>query len=64
MRSPSNIDEFLQEMNSIRQKKGKASHLLFNDIEQDLNEKDTFLKDQSSKIDEMIRMYSTMLAKI
>ncbi len=38
--------------------------MLFSDIEQDLVEKERFLKDQSGKIDEMVKMYHTMLAKI
>ncbi len=45
MKSPENIDQFLSEMNQIRQRKGKAAHLLFQDIEQDLNEKGDFLQD-------------------
>jgi hypothetical protein len=51
-------------MNQIRQKKGKAAHLLFHDIESDLNEKGNFLNDQAGKIEEMIKMYNTMIAKI
>ena len=33
-------------------------------MEQDLNEKCAFLMDQAGKIEEMIKMYNTMIAKI
>jgi hypothetical protein len=33
MKTPENINKFLDEMDTIRQNRGKAAHLLFNDIE-------------------------------
>lgn len=45
MKTPENINKFLDEMDTIRQNRGKAAHLLFNDIESDLIEKEDFLQD-------------------
>jgi hypothetical protein len=43
MKSPEDIDSFLQQVNYIRAQRGKAASLLFTDIEHDLNDKVSFL---------------------
>ena len=43
MKSPVDVDSFLQQVNAIRAQKGKAASLLFADIEHDLNDKVSFL---------------------
>lgn len=43
MRSPPDIDVFLQQVDDYTKQKGKAVHLLFNEIENDIGEKNRFL---------------------
>ena len=46
MNSPHNMEEFLKQVDLIRILRGKATNLLFNDIENDINEKSSFLLKQ------------------
>lgn len=43
MKGPSNVAAFLDEVNTMRQKRGKAANLLFADIDADLVDKERFL---------------------
>jgi len=51
-------------MESLKQRWSKAHNQLFSQIDSELKEKENFLKDQSSKINEMVKMYDIMIAKI
>jgi hypothetical protein len=51
MKSPANVDQFLEQIKQIIEQRGKAVSLLFSDIEQDLNDKVRFLRRQSDGID-------------
>lgn len=64
MKSPNNIQTFLDEVDTIRQQRGKAINLLFQEIYMEINEKSKFLQEQSNKIEEMIRNYHTLVDKI
>ena len=46
MRAPENVDTFLHQLNHFRKAKGKAANILFNDIENDINDKQSFLLKQ------------------
>ncbi len=64
MRSPDNIDTFLQQVNLFRQQKGKAAHLLFNEIEHDIVDKHSFLMNQEDGLEKMVQMFKTLIGKI
>lgn len=51
-------------MKQYTEERGKASHLLFNDIENDLKDKVKFLKEQQEGLGRMVQMYKGMIAKI
>lgn len=44
MKSPAGVSEFVQQVDNFIKERGKAAHLLFTDIENDLIEKDRFLE--------------------
>ena len=64
MKSPPGIDVFLQQVDDYTKHKGKAVHLLFNDIESDIQEKFTFLTNQSRLIESMVESYKNLIAQI
>ncbi|CDW71883.1 v-type atpase 116kda subunit family protein [Stylonychia lemnae] len=64
LKTPADIDVFLQQANLYSLRQDKAAHLLFNDIENDLKDKSAFLKSQVYAIDNMITLFRTIVAKI
>lgn len=64
MRCPPDIDVFLQQVDDYTKQKGKAVHLLFNEIENDIGEKHRFLIKQQKFIENMISSYKNIIAKI
>ena len=46
LQSPSSIEEFLKHVKNFEKVKQKGSHLLFSEIEKEVNEKNKFLKQQ------------------
>lgn len=64
MRSPANIDEFLKHVHDFEKMKQKGSHLVFNEIETEVREKNKFLKQQCAGIDNMVVSYRNLIGKI
>lgn len=64
MKSPDNIDEFLKHVHDFEKMKQKGSHLLFNEIELEVREKNKFLKQQCAGIDNMVVSYRNLLGRI
>lgn len=58
---PRSIPSFLEALQAIKNQKKKAASLLFEEIEQDIKDKEKFVYDQTEKIREMNESYLTML---
>lgn len=64
MKSPPGIEAFLQQVDDYTKQKGKAVHLLFNEIESDILDKHTFLMKQAKLIESMVDSYKNLMATI
>lgn len=64
MKSPPGIDVFLQQVDEYTKLKGKAVHLLFNEIESDIKDKHSFLIKQTKLIESMVDSYKNLMATI
>lgn len=64
MKSPPNIDEFLKHVSVFEKLKQKGSHLLFNEIENEVRDKSKFLRNQVSGIENMVSSYRNLIQKI
>lgn len=64
MNPPTDIEVFLQQVDDYTKQKGKAVHLLFNEIEHDVSEKHKFLMKQQKFIENMVSSYKHIIAKI
>jgi hypothetical protein len=58
---PRSIPSFLEALQTIKNQKKKAASLLFEEIEQDVKDKEKFVYDQTEKIREMNESYLTMM---
>lgn len=64
MKSPPDVEAFLQLVDDYTKQKGKAVHLLFNDIESDILDKHGFLTKQQKLIESMVDSYKNLIATI
>jgi hypothetical protein len=64
MKSSEDISIFFQLVNEYRRQQGKAAHLLFNQIETDVQEKYQFLTKQNDGLTKMIKIYRNLIGKI
>ena len=58
---PKNISTFLEALQTVKTQKKKAANLLFEEIEQDVVDKEKFVIAQTEKIKEMNEHYLSML---
>jgi hypothetical protein len=58
---PKDIDTFMNALGQVRAQKKKAANLLFEEIEQDIIEKEKFVINQTERLKEMNDGYLTML---
>jgi hypothetical protein len=58
---PRGVQSFLDALQTVRTSKKKAANLLFEEIEQDVIDKEKFVMVQTDKIKEMHENYLTML---
>ena len=61
VRKPKDIAHFLENLESLRNQKKKANNLLFEEIEQDVIQKELFVIQQTEKLKEMTDSYLTMI---
>lgn len=53
IKKPESVDQFTQNIETVEQEKKKAIHLLFDAIDQDVIDKESFVSSQSKQITEM-----------
>jgi hypothetical protein len=58
---PKSIKSFLDALSAVKNAKKKASNLLFEEIEHDVQDKEKFVIEQSEKLREMNESFLTML---
>lgn len=61
VRKPKDVEHFLENLENLRSQKKKANNLLFEEIEQDVVEKERFVVEQTEKLKEMNDSYLTMI---
>lgn len=61
MNKPRGVEAFLNALQRVKSSKKKAANLLFEEIEQDVVDKEKFVLVQTDKIREMHENYLTML---
>ena len=60
-KKPRDIENFLENLGQVRSQKKKASNLLFEEIEQDIIDKEKFVIQQTEQLKEMSNSYLMML---
>lgn len=58
---PKSIKSFLEALSAVKNAKRKASNLLFEEIEHDVQDKEKFVIEQTEKLREMNESFLTML---
>jgi hypothetical protein len=61
MNKPRDANQFLDSLQIVKKEKMKASNLLFEEIENDVLQKEKFVVEQCEKIKQMRDSYSTLL---
>lgn len=61
VRKPNDVEQFNYSMGLIKSQKGKAQNLLFEEIENDVNDKEKFVIEQIERLREMNDNYQTMI---
>lgn len=64
MQEPTSFECFQELVEELGQVNHKAPHLLYNHLENDIKEKDQFLRDQGSRLNELIENYNYMLGHL
>lgn len=58
---PRSINAFLEAMQAVKDQKKKAANLLFEEIENDVIDKEKFVVEQTERLRQMNEQYLTML---